>query len=212
MPDPEARDPHTLVFDGDGGIWFTLQNSNMVGRYDRPSGEVDLVRVPTPTSRPYGIIVDASGRPWVCEFAGGKIATVDPGTMAVTEYELPRAEARPRRLQITSDGAVWYVDYAGGFLGRLDPGTGEVEEYAMPAGAGARPYGMAVDEGDRLWFVETGPNPNRFVGFDTETRAFLEGADVPSGGGSVRHMFYDAGRNAVWFGTDANTIGRADLP
>ena len=23
MPDPAARDPHTLVFDGNGDIWFT---------------------------------------------------------------------------------------------------------------------------------------------------------------------------------------------
>jgi virginiamycin B lyase len=212
MPDPEARDPHTLVFDDRGHIWFTLQHANMVGRFDRSSGEIDLVRVPTATSRPYGIVVDPSGRPWVCEFAGGKIATVDPGTMDLREYELPRAEARPRRLQITSDGAVWYVDYAGGFLGRLDPASGEVEEYPMPSGAEARPYGMAVDDRDRIWLVETGPRPNRFMGFDTRTRAYLGGADIPSGGGVVRHMFYDPVREAVWFGTDANTIGRASLP
>src|SRR5437762_1477527 len=28
MPDPEAKDPHTLVFDRQGILWFTLQNSN----------------------------------------------------------------------------------------------------------------------------------------------------------------------------------------
>jgi len=28
----------------------------------------------------------------------------------------------------------------------------------------------------------------------------------------VRHMFYDSRTNSVWFGTDANTIGRAKLP
>jgi len=212
MPDPEARDPHTLVFDAAGNIWFTLQNSNMVGHLDRRSGEVALARMPTSTSRPYGIVIDTAGHPWVCEFAGGKIATVDPPTMEVREYPLPRAEARPRRLQITSDGAVWYVDYAGGFLGRLDPATGEVEEYRMPSGPEARPYGMSVDDRDRVWFVETGPEPNRFAGFDTRSRQFLEAAEIPSGGGSVRHMYYDAARQQVWFGTDANTVGRATLP
>lgn len=212
MPDSEARDPHTLVFDRQEGIWFTLQHANMVGHLDRRSGEVDIIRVPTPTSRPYGIVLDAAGRPWVCEFAGGKIATIDPRTMELREYGLPRADARPRRLQIASDGGVWYVDFAGGVLGRLDPASGGVEEYPMPGGAASRPYGMAVDDWDRIWFVETGPQPNRFLGFDTRSREYLGGADIPSGGGAVRHMFYDSARKAVWFGTDANTVGRARLP
>src|SRR5918997_1846973 len=31
MPDPNAKDPHTLVFDKQGVAWFSLQNSNMMG-------------------------------------------------------------------------------------------------------------------------------------------------------------------------------------
>jgi len=27
----------------------------------------------------------------------------------------------------------------------------------------------------------------------------------------VRHMYYDVARGDLWFGTDAGTIGRADL-
>jgi virginiamycin B lyase len=212
MPDPEARDPHTLVFDTQGTIWFSLQQANMIGRFSPVSGDVDLVRVPTPTSRPYGIVVDADDRPWATEFAGGKIVTVDPATLELREYGLTRSEARPRRLSITSDGGIWYVDYAGGFLGRLDRDTEAVREYAMPDGESARPYGMVVDENDTIWFVETGTSPNRFVGFDTRTGEYVSVTDIPSGAGSVRHMYYDAGRREVWFGTDANTVGRARLP
>lgn len=212
MPDPDARDPHTLVFDRGGRIWFTLQHANMVGRFDPRSGQVDLVRVPTPTSRPYGIVLDGDDRPWVCEFAGGKIATVDPVTLEITEYDLPRVEARPRRLVVTSDGGIWYVDYAGGLLGRLDRRSGEVSEYPVPGGPSSRPYGMTVDDNDLIWFVETGTTPNRFVGFDANRRRFLGGTDIPSGAGTVRHMYYDPGRREVWFGTDANTVGRARLP
>jgi len=35
---------------------------------------------------------------------------------------------------------------------------------------------------------------------------------VPSGGGTVRNMVFDARGNVIWFGSDANTIGRARLP
>ena len=50
------------------------------------------------------------------------------------------------------------------------------------------------------------------VGFDTRSRRFLESRAVPSGGGTVRHMFFDPRTQVIWFGSDAGTIGRANLP
>jgi virginiamycin B lyase len=72
---------------------------------------------------------------------------------------------------------------------------------------------MAVDDRDRLWFVETGKQPNRLVGFDPKTSAFFGGTDIaPSGGLTVRHMVFHAPTRTLWFGTDANTIARASVP
>lgn len=59
--------------------------------------------------------------------------------------------------------------------------------------------------------METGPQPNRLVVFDPRTERFTMKREVPSAGGTVRHMFYDAATRTVWFGTDANTIGRASV-
>lgn len=213
MPDPDARDPHTLIWDGDR-IVFTLQGANMVGRMDTASGSVQLVDVPTPQARPYGINEAPDGMVWVVELGTNKLLRVDPETMAIKEIEIPRAEARPRRVEVTSDGRVWYVDYGQGYLGAYDPAAGTFEEWPAPRGAESRPYGMEVDSRDRLWFVETGPRgePNQFVGFDPATEQFIARAAIPSGAGTVRHMYYHAPTNTVWFGTDANTIGRARLP
>jgi virginiamycin B lyase len=211
MPDPAARDPHTLVFDHNGDIWFTVQNGGFIGKLEVGSGAVQLVAL-SAGYRPYGIVIDAGNRPWIAEFGTNKIATVDPETMELREYDLPQEESRPRRLEITSDGMVWYVDYSLGQLGRLDPATGAVQEWASPGGARARAYGMAVDDEDRLWYVESGPDPNRFVGFDPATREFFSVTEIESGGGTVRHMYFHQPTRTVWFGTDANTIGRAQLP
>ncbi len=219
MPDERARDPHTLVFDGQGNIWFTLQGANMIGKLVMASGEVSLVEAPTidggqrgSSSRPYGIKVDSHGRPWAVLVGTNLIATVDPTTMELSTYELPADGARPRRLEITSNDQIYYVDFARGYLGHFDPTTRQVEEWQNPGGAESRPYGMAIDRDDRVWFVETGPNPNTFVGFDTATKEFLSVTPIASGAGSVRHMYYDEDTNSIWFGTDANTIGRAKLP
>ena len=212
MPNPEARDPHTLVFDGGGGIWFTVQGGNFVGHLDRETEEVRLIEVPTPRARPYGIVTDPSGRPWFTEFGSHKLGTVDPDSMELREVGLPREDARPRRLAMTSDGAVWAVDYAGGYLVRHDPDEGSFEEWPTPGGRESRPYGMTVDDRDRLWFAETGLDPNRLVGFDPETGEFFSVTEVPSGGGTVRHMVFHEPTRSIWFGADTNTVGRARVP
>lgn len=212
MPDPAAHDPHTLVFDSRGDIWFTVQHGNFVGKLSRADRKVTLKRVPTADARPYGIKIDAEDVPWVVEFGSHKLLRIDPDTLELTEIELPDERSRPRRLGITSDGNIWYADYALGKLGRYSPDSGEFSEWPLPGGADSRPYGMAVDNDDVIWVVETGVTPNRFVGFDAGTGKFLGSTEVPSGGGTVRHMDYYEPRDEVWFGADTNTVGRASLP
>ncbi|MEO0398751.1 MAG: lyase [Pseudomonadota bacterium] len=210
MPDAAARDPHTLVFDTkEENIWFTVQGGNFIGRLNIESRNVDLIPSPTPRSRPYGIKVGPDGDIWVVLFGTNKIAHIDPSTLTLKEVPLPREEARPRRVEVTNDGRVWYGDYAGGVLGVYDPTDETFEEWPMPQGDDARPYGMASDGGGRIWMVATGFQPNMFVGFNPKTEAFFSETPVPSGGGVIRHMHYNAPTGAVWFGADANTIGRA---
>ena len=212
MPDPAARDPHTLVFDQNGDIWFTVQGGNFVGKLTTATGEVQLVKITSSRARPYGIVMDSHNRPWFCLFGTDKIEMIEPDTMALREIPTPREDARPRRLQMTSDDTLFYVDYAGGFLGRFNPRTGETQEWQMPGGPSARPYGIAVDDRDRLWYVETGRDPNRFVGFDPATHEFFSITAIESGGGTVRHMCFHEPTREIWFGTDTNNIGRARLP
>ncbi len=207
-----VRDPHTLVFDGRGNIWFTAQQSNYVGRFTPATGVIDVVRVPTPRARPYGIRIDGDGRPWIVLFGTNKLATVHPETMEIEEIELPRTESRPRRLEITADGSVWYGDYRGGFIGRYDPQTGEFTEWPLPSGDRSLPYATAIDDNERIWLVETGVRPNQFVAFDTKSKQVVATATIPSGAGSVRHMVYDPATRSIWFGTDANTLGRVRVP
>ena len=154
---------------------------------------------------------DPEGRPWIALLGTNKLATVDPETMALTEIDLPRPDARPRRVGRTSDVQIWYVDYAQGYLGNYNPDTKKIQEWKTPS-KGAGPYAMGVDNKDRTWFVETIPQPNRFVGFDPATESFFSQTNIPSGCGSVRHMVFDPQTDAIWFGTDTQNVARARLP
>jgi virginiamycin B lyase len=217
LPDERARDPHTLTFDSEGNIWFTVQGGNFVGKFWTGTGEFRLVESMRTTgrrgssSRPYGIVLDSNDRPWIALFNTNHIATVDPETFAFETFELPE-NALPRRLAITSDDVLWYGDWTRGTLGRLDPETGAVREFPLPGGTDSRPYGMLADDSDRIWLVETGPEPNNFIGFDPLTEEIFSQVAPESGAGSIRHMYFDAETNSVWFGADANTIGVARLP
>jgi len=213
MPDPAARDPHTIAFDKQDNLWFTVQNSNMIGHLVQATGKVTLIPMSTPRSRPYGIELDRNGRPWFNLFGTNKVGTVDPTSMRVREYVLPDERARGRRIALTSDGGVWYVDYSRGYLGRLDPVSGNVREWPMPGGPTSLPYAMTVDDEDRLWFVETGSQPNRLVGFDPRSAKFFSRTDLgPAAPNTVRHMVFDKKTRSIWFGSDRGTIGRAMVP
>ncbi len=213
MTDAAAKDPHTLVRDAkSNAIWFTSQQSNGVGRFDPAKGTVRVVKLPQSGSRPYGIGLDSKGRPWFVEFGGNRIGTIDPATMALTEIAMPDPRSRPRRMSITSDDRVWVNDYVRGMMLRYDPATKKFDEWPLPSGERSLPYAMAVDDQDRVWVVESGVQPNRLVGLDGKTGAILSETPIlPSGAGTVRHMVFDKKSGAIWFGTDANTIGRAQV-
>jgi len=186
MPDERASDPHTPIFDQNGILWFTVQRGNLVGKLDPATGKVALKEVPTERCRPYGIVVDSKGTPFFCEFNSNKLASIHPATMEITEYLLPDG-ARPRRLTVAPNGMVYYSDYARGYVGMLDPTTRKVTEWKSPGGPDSQPYGIAATSDGRIWYSESGIEPNTVVLFDPKTAAFKTW-QIPSGGGVIRHM------------------------
>src|SRR6266542_4012728 len=185
MPDPDATDPHTLIFDQSGILWFTVQNANRVGRLDPKTGEIKLLKPPTPKSRPYGMAVSSKGTVFYVAFGINKVGSVDPKTLEIREYSLPDPGSRPRRITITSDDIVWYADFSRGYLGRLDPATGKVTEWVSPSGPKSEPYGISAIN-DIIWYSESGTTPNTVVRFDPQTEKFQSWA-IPGGGNIVRN-------------------------
>jgi virginiamycin B lyase len=186
MPAPEAKDPHTLIFDRDGILWFTVQQANMVGRLDPATGDIQLVTSPTPKSRPYGMALNSKSVVFFVDFGTNKVASIDAKTMQITEYPLPDAGAWPRRIAISPDDMIWYTDFARGFLGRLDATTAKVTEWPSPSGPKSEPYGIVFTKG-ALWYNESGAKPNTIVRFDPLTEKFQSWI-IPGGGDIVRNM------------------------
>ena len=217
LPDSTVRDPHTMVFDKNGNVWFTAQQSNAVGFLDATSGRFRIVKPPVPagsrrpTTLPYGIVLDSKGRPWFNLFATNMIGTIDPVTFELKTYPLVSDSTLNRRIAITSDDKIFYTDYRRGRLGRLDPATGKVEDWALPGGPGSLPYGMIIDDQNRVWVAETGSQPNKLVGFDPKTNRFFSNTVIPGERNTVRHMFFDKKTKQIWWGMDSGTILKVDV-
>jgi virginiamycin B lyase len=211
MPRDDARDPHTHRFNAEGDMWMTFQWSEYIGFMDLPSHEVQLIEVPIEGSRPYGIDIDSDGRPWIALLGMNKLGTVDPETREFSTVDIPWEGAAPRRVAVGSDDRVYFADYGASRIGIYDPANQEFESWVTPSGDNSAPYGMTIDHENRVYVVETDPQPNRFIGFDPATEEFFFNEGIPSGGQTVRHMRYDEARQSVWFGADTNTIGRAKI-
>lgn len=207
-----VNDPHTMDWTSDGDIWFTVQRSapaGYIGKLAPDTRELEIIDVPGTGMRPYGLVVDADDRPWIAFMGTNAIGTIEPGTTQLEIIKTPDEGGQIRRIGLTSDGRVWWVDAARGFVGVYNPEDETMKQWRSPGGRRAFPYALTVDGQDRVWYVETGPSPNRFIGFDSATEEFISINEVPSGGGSVRHMIFDEERDVIWFGTDENTVGRA---
>jgi virginiamycin B lyase len=181
-------DPHTPALDHDGILWFTNEETNYIGRLDPKTGKMTLAKLLTPHAVPYGIVILPNGTPLFCEFGTNKLASIDPRTMKIREYTLPAAAARPRRIALSPDGTIYYTDYARGYLGHFDPSAGTLlKEWMSPAGAKSEPYGIAIMNDGKVWYSESGVNPNTLVEFDPKSEKFSM-RPIPSGGGVVRNM------------------------
>jgi virginiamycin B lyase len=129
---------------------------------------------------------------------------IHPETLEMTHFNKATEQSRSRRIEATSDGYIWYVDEPRGYLGRIDPRTREVREYAMPGGSGSRPYALTKDDRENLWVSQTGPE-KVLAGFDPSAGEFFAVHEVSH---NIRHMMFDEATGTMWFGTDANNVGR----
>jgi len=154
LPTPGSR-PHDPMAGKDGSIWWSGQLANKIGRLDPKTGKFKEYPV-NPMSAPHGLVEDKDGNVWFTGNFRGFIGKLDTKTGEVKEYNLPDPKARdPHTLVLDHNGVVWFSVQNGNFVGRLDPKTGDVKLVTPPT-QNARPYGMAVNSKNVVFFVEFG--------------------------------------------------------
>lgn len=167
--------PHTLRFDAEGVLWFTMALSNQIGRMDVASGEIRLLDLPSNgfwrwlTDALLPAILKVSA--WV-----GKRDLYVHLSHHKLSGEGHRIFNLPYGLDIDPvDGSVWYSKLYADRIGRVDPRTLEIEEFATPHG-GPRRMRFAPD--GTLWIPSF--NEGVLMRFDPRARQFTGAFPLPT--------------------------------
>ncbi len=165
-----AAYPHTIRFDKHGIAWFTLAQSEQVGRLDPKTREVKLIDLPALRSTgiagvtvPYGIDVSPiDGTVWYTRLFGDKIGRIEPQTLQLKEYDSP--VRGPRRMRFDKEGSLWITGFSDGILARVRPKPFAASEgftselYRLPeftAGYQPAPYALGINpKTQEVWINE----------------------------------------------------------
>jgi virginiamycin B lyase len=157
VPTPGSR-PHDPLATKDGAIWWTGQLANTLGRLDPASGQFKEYVLKTSHTGPHGLTEDKQGNIWFTGNSAALIGKLDPKSGAVTEYRMPNADAKdPHTLIFDRDGILWFTVQQSNMVGRLDPATGVIKLVTSPTPK-SRPYGMALNSKNVVFFVDFGTN------------------------------------------------------
>jgi len=204
LPTPGSR-PHDPMAARDGSIWWSGQLANKLGRLDPATGKFKEFPV-NPMSAPHGLVEDRDGNVWFTGNFRGFIGKLDPKTGDIQEFNLPDPKARdPHTIVIDHNGIVWFSVQAGNFVGRLDPATGAIK-LATPPTRNARPYGLAVNSKNVVYFVEFGAAKIATIDDDMRIQEF----QLPNAAARPRRIAISPD-DAVWYTDFARGyVGRLD--
>ena len=189
--------PHTLRFDTRGIAWFTMSQSNQVGRFDPATGQIKVIELPSGMVRqderqplPYGLDVNPlDGTIWYSKLWANKIGRIDPKTLEVTEFVPPMVG--PRRLRFDAAGMLWIPGFGDGNLVRLDTRTMTYRSFRIPTlspGEVEAPYAVAVNPYTQdVWI--TANMSDRAFRFDPKTLRFTA-YPLPTRGTYSRDFFF----------------------
>jgi streptogramin lyase len=220
LPRHDAE-PHDVMMDAKGMIWYIDFAEADFGRLDPRTGEAKEWRLdefkPGFAPGSLGLTLDKDGNPWVARSFQGGVAHFDVKTEKVTSYPIPKENdnvyTRTSFIAMGPDGRVWFDDTFNRMMYIVDPKAGKMIGYPSYPGwkwdnesvrsvigpQGQKEnhfmYGIAVNsKGLGYW----GDLDNTNVGeMDPETgKTTLYPTPTPTSGPRRMHMMPD---DTLWF-------------
>jgi virginiamycin B lyase len=217
----QGAQPHDVVMDRDGMIWYSDFSHQMLGELDPATGKV--TDYPTPTLRPdepkgaLDLELDPQGNLWLAMMYQAAILKFDPKTKKSTVYPVPKEWLNPTTQESMVspqhddvDGKVWTNNQDTHRVYRLDLASGKFEDLGQSIdknGVQISAYGMPTDQQNDAYQLNFGGSLVGRVDAKTKQVAIWK---TPLPFSRPRRGRVDAD-NVLWFAEyGANGIGRFD--
>ena len=169
LPRPDFTEPHDVLLDADGMVWYSDFGGLGMGKLDPKTGKV--TEFPLPELKPGAPVgsldleLDPQGNLWTAMMYQAAVAKLDRATGKVQIFKMP-AEFDNPKVQIGMidprhsdvDGKIWFDDGGSKTFFRLDPVDGKVEAIRpfkdLPPSPRHSAYGIASDAQNNLWFMD----------------------------------------------------------
>jgi virginiamycin B lyase len=197
MGEPQDA-PIAIAAGTDGGIWFTIDHADAIGRVR--DGRIERLPTSSRNIEPLGLAVAADGSAWYTDLAARAIAHIS-SVGEIERFVLDTPITRLGRLAIAPDGAAWFADQTGYGMTRLKDGV--FTRHRIESARGG-PYGVAVTTDGAIGATLQNGNQLLYLAADGISRTF----DLPRGG-AVPTDIAVGSDGSVWFlQFRANRIGR----
>ncbi|HEY7705180.1 MAG TPA: lyase [Acidimicrobiia bacterium] len=201
-PVPAGTHPHDVAVTPDGAVWYTGQETGVLGRIDPAMGDLEEVDL-GPGSAPHGVIVGPDRALWVTDGGLNAIVRVDPSSRRVRTFLLDGGDANLNTAVFDLDGILWFTGQAG-IYGRLDPATAEMEIFEA---GGAGPYGITVTPSNEVFYASLAGN--HIAQIDVAT-GMATRIDPPTADQGARRVWSDSS-GVVWVSEwNAGQLGAYD--
>jgi streptogramin lyase len=216
----ETIEPHDVIVDGSGMVWYSSFGEQNLGRVDPKTGKV--TEFPIPEHKPgfptglLGLRSDQEGNLWFGNMYQATIAKFDPKTETLKFWPLEGEEnIDAAQVNMVSpqgsgvDGKVWAQN--NGFAGvhRLDIATGKIETWVPFKGVPGphNIYDVIPDSRNNVYFTDFRQRHIGRIDAKTgETRLY----EIPTPNSAPRRGTMDA-QDRLWFGEyRADRIGMLD--
>ncbi len=188
--------PHTMRFDNDGQVWFTITLTNQLGTINPDTDELEVIDLPT--------------RNWK-----QSLISWPPVAAAVAQIQRNSSysfvfdrELRPIAygIDVTPDGKIWFSQYNSRRIGYYDKHSKEIHMVDTPFGG---PRRFRADSQGNLWIPAY--TDGRIYKYDPAADEFT-GYDLPTGkGDSVYAVAVDPIDDTVWgCGSNSDTMLHLD--
>jgi virginiamycin B lyase len=201
---PSGAQPHGLLVDKGGMVWYTGHGNGTIGRLDPATGQVTQFKAPSGGDPHTLVIDDAQATIWFTVNGGNRIGRLDTKSGTITEFKV---SGRPYGLALDKAGNVWFCEIYGDKLGKLDPRTGAITEVAT--GPGSQPRRVAAAPDGTLWVTLYGAG--KLIHVDPAAGHVMKEYLMPAGATGGPYAVSVDGAGIVWANEiQTDTVARFD--